>query len=107
MSGSKVTIENGKLKIIKEGKTKKFIKNVEQITFSAELAKKNEKKVLYITERAVFELRKEGLTLVEIANGIDIEKDILNNMEFKPIFAKEIKFMNKEIFLNKPMGLIF
>lgn len=105
--GLEIAIENGKLKIIKEGKTKKFIKNVEQITFSAELAKKNEKKVLYITERAVFELRKEGLTLVEIANGIDIEKDILNNMEFKPIFAKEIKFMNKEIFLNKPMGLIF
>ena len=47
------------------------------------------------------------MTLVEIANGIDIEKDILNNMEFKPILAKEIKFMNKEIFLNKPMGLIF
>ena len=105
--GLEIAIENGKLKIIKEGKTKKFIKNVEQITFSAELAKKNEKKVLYITERAVFELRKEGLTLVEIANGIDIEKDILNNMEFKPILAKEIKFMNKEIFLNKPMGLIF
>lgn len=105
--GLEIAVENGKLKIIKEGKTKKFIKNVEQITFSADLAKNNNKKVLYITERAVFELRKEGLTLIEIANGVDLEKDILANMEFKPLFAKEIKFMNKEIFLDKPMGLIF
>lgn len=105
--GLEIAVENGKLKIIKEGKTKKFIKNVEQITFSADLAKNNNKKVLYITERAVFELRKEGLTLIEIANGVDLEKDILANMEFKPLFAKEIKFMNKEIFLDKAMGLIF
>ncbi|MBQ3437584.1 MAG: acyl CoA:acetate/3-ketoacid CoA transferase [Fusobacterium sp.] len=105
--GLEIAVENGKLKIIKEGKTKKFMKNVEQITFSADLAKNNNKKVLYITERAVFELRKEGLTLIEIANGVDLEKDILANMEFKPLFAKEIKFMNKEIFLDKPMGLIF
>ena len=87
--GLEIAVENGKLKIIKEGKTKKFMKNVEQITFSADLAKNNNKKVLYITERAVFELRKEGLTLIEIANGVDLEKDILANMEFKPLFAKK------------------
>lgn len=45
--------------------------------------------------------------MIEIANGVDLEKDILANMEFKPLFAKEVKFMNKEIFLDKPMGLIF
>ena len=65
------------------------------------------KKVLYITERAVFELRREGLTLVEIADGIDIEKDIIANMEFKPILANEIKKMNQNIFFEKPMGLKF
>ena len=64
-----------------------------------------EKKILYVTERAVFELRKEGLTLIEVADGIDIEKDILANMEFKPILAKEIKKMDKNIFLEKPMGI--
>ena len=63
------------------------------------------KKILYVTERAVFELRKEGLTLIEVADGIDIEKDILANMEFKPILAKEIKKMDKNIFLEKPMGI--
>ena len=50
-------------------------------------------------------MRKEGLTLIEVADGIDIEKDILANMEFKPILAKEIKKMDKNIFLEKPMGI--
>ena len=74
---------------------------------TAKSSTKNNKKVLYITERAVFELRREGLTLVEIADGIDIEKDIIANMEFKPILANEIKKMNQNIFFEKPMGLKF
>lgn len=105
--GLEIEIKEGKLKILKEGKIKKFIKNVEQITFSGDFARKNNRKVTYITERAVFELRKEGLTLIEIADGIDIEKDILPNMEFKPKLADEIKKMNSSIFLEKPMGLQF
>lgn len=103
----KISCEDGKLNILKEGKFKKFIKNVEQITFSGDFAKKHNKKVLYITERAVFELRKEGLTLIEIAEGIDLEKDILANMDFIPLFDKEIKIMDKRIFLDNPMGLNF
>ena len=95
------------MKIIQEGKIKKFIKNVEQITFSGKLARDNKKKVLYITERAVFELREKGLTLIEIAEGIDIKKDILDNMEFEPILADEIKYMDKNIFMDKQMGLKF
>lgn len=105
--GLKVEVENGKMKIIQEGKIKKFIKNVEQITFSGKLARDNKKKVLYITERAVFELREKGLTLIEIAEGIDIKKDILDNMEFEPILADEIKYMDKNIFMDKQMGLKF
>ena len=100
-----IKVEDEKLKIVKEGKIKKFLKNVEQITFSGNFARENNKKILYVTERAVFELRKEGLTLIEVADGIDIEKDILANMEFKPILAKEIKKMDKNIFLEKPMGI--
>ena len=103
--GLEIKVEDEKLKIVKEGKTKKFLKNVEQITFSGNFARENNKKILYVTERAVFELRKEGLTLIEVADGIDIEKDILANMEFKPILAKEIKKMDKNIFLEKPMGI--
>lgn len=103
--GLEIKVEDEKLKIVKEGKIKKFLKNVEQITFSGNFARENNKKILYVTERAVFELRKEGLTLIEVADGIDIEKDILANMEFKPILAKEIKKMDKNIFLEKPMGI--
>lgn len=105
--GLKIELKDGKLKILQEGKIKKFLKNVEQITFSGEYARKNNKKVKYITERAVFELRKEGLVLIEIAEGIDIEKDIVQNMEFRPIISSDLKLMDKKIFLDENMGLTF
>ena len=63
------------------------------------MAKKLGKEVIYITERAVFELQEDGLHLVETAPGIDIEKDILNRMEFKPVIDKDIRIMDEEIFL--------
>lgn len=88
-----------------EGKIKKFINNVEQITFSGNLAKENQKKVTYVTERAVFELRKEGVTLVEIAPGVDLEKDILAQMDFVPVIAEDLKLMDSRIFKNEKMGL--
>lgn len=105
-NGLKIKIENERLIIVEEGKNKKFIKNVEQITFSGNIANQNNKKVKYITERAVFELSKEGVILTEIAPGIDLEKDILNNMEFKPLISKELKKMDLRLFLNKKMGLV-
>lgn len=103
--GLKIKVENGKLVILEEGKTKKFVPHVQQITFSGDLARENGKPVFYVTERAVFELRKEGLTLIEIAPGIDLEKDILNQMDFKPLIAKDLKEMDYRIFLDQPMGL--
>ncbi|UII57883.1 acyl CoA:acetate/3-ketoacid CoA transferase [Cytobacillus spongiae] len=105
--GLKVNAQNGQLQILQEGKAKKFIKSVEQITFSGNVARENAKKVLYITERAVFELRPEGLTLTEIAPGIDIGKDILDQMDFTPIIAEELKTMDERIFMDEPMGLNF
>lgn len=104
--GLKVAVDNGKLIIEQEGKIKKFIKNVEQITFSGKLAQQLEKKVLYITERAVFELKKEGLTLIEIAPGVDLEKDILNQMEFKPVISEDLKVMDQKIYEDKLMNLV-
>jgi propionate CoA-transferase len=100
-----IGVEKGKLKIIKEGSPKKFVKNVEQISFSGDYARKFGMKVLYVTERAVFELRKEGFTLVEIAPGIDIEKHILPQMDFKPLIAKDLKTMDPRIFAEGPMGI--
>ncbi|MEG2347862.1 MAG: acyl CoA:acetate/3-ketoacid CoA transferase [Cetobacterium sp.] len=105
--GLELSIESGELKILKEGRLKKFIKEVEQITFSGNFAINNNKKVFYITERAVFELQKEGLTLIEIAKGINLEKDVLNQMEFKPKISKNLKFMDRRIFSNEIMGIEF
>ncbi len=105
--GLKVEIEDGKLRIVNEGKFKKFLKNVEQITFSGDLAKFNGKKVTYVTERAVFELNKNGMILTEIAPGVDLEKDVLAQMDFVPVISENLKLMDQEIFMDKPMQLIF
>jgi len=101
-----IFVKDGKLIIEQDGIINKFINKVQQITFSADVARYNNKKVLYITERAVFNLAKEGLELIEIAPNVNIEKDILSHMEFKPIISKNIKEMDARIFKDKPMGLI-
>lgn len=103
--GLKVAVDNGKLIIEKEGKTKKFIPQVEQITFSGDYALEVGQPVLYITERAVFELRKEGLVLTEIAPGVDLQKNILEQMDFEPIVASDLKTMDERIFKDELMGL--
>jgi len=94
----KVTAEDGKVKILQEGNQLKFIDHIEQITFSGKYAAKSNKPILYVTERAVFTLIDGELTLIEIAPGIDLEKDILAHMEFKPRIAADLKLMPQEIF---------
>lgn len=103
--GFKADCKDGKLHIIEEGKKKKFVKEIEHITFSGKYAVKVKQPVLYITERAVFELREEGLTLIEIAPGADLEKDILAQMEYKPVIADDLKEMDPRIFRDEIMGL--
>ena len=104
--GLKQKIENGKLVIEQEGTLKKFVKKSLQLTFDANLALSRGKKLLYITERCVFEKVKEGLKLIEIAPGVDIQKHILDQMEFKPIIPEGgPKMMPAEIFQEKWGGL--
>ena len=103
--GLRVAVEDQKLKIVNEGKLKKFLKDVQQVTFSGEYARAKGQPVLYVTERAVFELRKEGLTLIEIAPGLDLQKDILDQMDFKPLIASPLKTMDAKIFQDGPMGI--
>lgn len=98
--GLKLSIDEKGISILNEGKNKKFIKNVEQITFSSETANSNSQPVYYVTERAVFKLEKDGLHLIEIAPGINLEKDIYPYMEFKPILSKNLKLMDLKIFNN-------
>ena len=103
--GLEVRADSGKLIIEKEGSVKKFMKKVNHITFSGEYAREKGQPVLYITERCVLELKKDGLHLVEIAPGVDIDKDILPHMEFKPIITAQPKLMDARIFTNAIMGL--
>ena len=103
--GLEIEISEGKLIIAREGMHRKFIENVEQVTFSGRYAAEKGQKVLYITERAVFELNREGLLLTEVAPGIDIERDILSQMDFKPAVSESLKQMDARIFREIPMGL--
>lgn len=103
--GLKAHIENGKLKIDQEGKGSKFLKHVEQVTFSGRYAFKNKQPVLYVTERCVFELREDGLYLIEVAPGIDIQKQIIDLMEFEPKIDGAVKIMDSRIFNEEKMGL--
>jgi propionate CoA-transferase len=96
--GLKVAAKDGKLEILQEGKVRKFRDQVEQITFSGKYAAKTGQPVIYVTERAVFRLIEGAMTLTEIAPGIDLEKNILAQMDFKPRVLPELKSMPADIF---------
>lgn len=83
--GLEVAVHDGKLQIVKEGCVKKFVKQVEQVSFSGLIARESGRDVLIVTERAVFRLQPDGVELTEVAPGIDIDKDVLEQMEFAPI----------------------
>jgi propionate CoA-transferase len=104
-AGLKVSIENDALRIIQEGKVKKFIDQVEHVTFSGRYALEKRQPVLYITERCVFALTAEGMALVEIAPGVDLEKDILAQMDFEPIVKEQPQVMDERIFRTVSMDL--
>lgn len=93
------------LKIKKDGQSIKFVKRVEEITFNGQDALKRGQNIMAITERAVFRLEKGGLKLIEIAPGVDLQKHILDKMEFKPIIADDLIKMDLKLFQPAPMGL--
>lgn len=103
--GLREEICDGKLVITHEGAVQKFIDKVGQITFSADYAHKHNQQVMFITERCVFVLTDKGLVLTEIAPGVDLQKDILDQMEFVPHIAEDLKTMDERIFRDEPMGL--
>ena len=88
----------GKVRIESEGTMRKFVGKVNQITFSAKYARRSSQPVLYITERAVFCLKDDGLHLTEIAPGVDLEKDVLAHMDFRPIVDAGLKTMDPALF---------
>ena len=100
-----IAVSDGALKINSDGSEIKFVKEVQQITFSGEYALKFGQEILYISERAVFRLTPEGLMLIEIAPGVDLHKDVLGKMEFLPLISPDLKTMDPRIFRNEKMGL--
>jgi len=100
-----IECRDGSLRIVRDGDIKKFVTQVEHVTFSGDVARRSGKVVLYVTERCVFRLTMDGLELIEIAPGIDLGRDILAKMDFKPLIPKKPALMDKRIFAAEPMGL--
>ena len=103
--GLKEEVRDGRLVILQEGRSKKFRRQVEQITFSGDYAVKSGQDVTFLTERAVLKLTPDGLMLTEIAPGVELEQDILAQMEFRPLISPELREMDHRIFQAGPMGL--
>lgn len=103
--GLSVKAGDGKLSILQEGKTIRVVDKVQGICFNGPRMHRQGKEVLYVTERAVFRLGAQGPVLTEVAPGVDIERDIINRMGFKPAIAPDLKRMDERIFRKEPMGL--
>lgn len=103
--GLECSFEDNKLHVNKEGSIIKCVKKLQQISYNGNIARKKGQKMHYVTERAVFELRPEGLTLIEIAPGIDLQTQVLDMMEFKPLISENLKEMDSAIYSDGPFGL--
>jgi len=102
--GVKMSWSDGKTSILQEGKFNKFVSQLQQISYSGPYASELGQKVLYITERAVFQAGPGGLELIEIAPGVDLQKDILARMDFQPKISPALREMDARIFLPEKMG---
>lgn len=104
MGKAKLKVGDGRLEILEEGSIRKFVEKVGQITFSGRYAPADQE-VLYVTERAVFKLIDHKMTLTEIAPGIDLQKDVLDQIGFAPVISPELKPMDEGIFRETWGGL--
>ena len=91
-------MSNQGLHVEQEGQTQKFVSNVSNIDFNADYAKSLQQEIYYVTERAVFQLTQDGLMLIEIAPGLDIERDVIAQMGFRPLVSKNLKTTDTSIY---------
>ena len=104
-AGAKLEVGGGKLTIVKEGKTRKFVHNAEHITFSGAIGRTRGQRVTYVTERCVIDLADDGLVVREIAPGIDLQRDVLEQAEIPLRVAEDLRVMDAALFIDAPMGL--
>lgn len=103
--GLKTSFSEKGIKIEQEGKFKKLVKEVQQISYNGRIALERGQKMLYVTERAVFKLTAKGIMLVEVAKGVDIQKDILDQMEFTPLIANNLRYTSTDFYKTGVCGL--
>ena len=100
-----IAVGGGRLNIRRDGEVAKFVEHVGQVTFSGERARDEGRPVLFITERCVLRLCDDGLELIEIAPGVDLDRDVLGRMAFRPRIAPDLRLMDAAIFTDAPLGL--
>jgi acyl CoA:acetate/3-ketoacid CoA transferase len=104
-AGAKLEIHDGAVRIAKEGRVKKLVEAVEQISFSGPRAVDQGQDIVYVTERCVLRLEKDGLTVTELAPGVDLGRDVLAQAEFPLRVAKDIRRMEPALFHAAPISL--
>ncbi len=103
--GLEVKIGDGRLQIVSEGRKRKFVSKLEEVTINAQQRLKRGQQVKYITERGVLRLETRGLVLEEVAPGVDVKRDILGQSDFPILIDDNLKEMDRRIFVDRPMGL--
>jgi len=104
--GLELALKSGKLRIVKEGKTRKFTRAVEHVTFSGRRARINQQDITFVTERCVIKLGPTGLTVTEIAPGVDLACDVLAQADIELRVSPNLKTMDARLFKPEPMGLV-
>ena len=104
-AGAKLEVGDGRLKIVQEGKSRKLVDEVEHVTFSGRMARLRGQKISYVTERCVIDLSAEGLTVREIAPGVDLKRDVLDQAAFELKVDPHLKVMEASLFRNAPLNL--
>ena len=103
--GLEVACVDGALRIVKEGRHKKFVSRIDHVSYSGPFAAQEGRTSVFVTERAIFKTVDGGLELIEIAPGVDLDKDVLQHMGFRPKIATDLRRMDKRLFAPAPMNL--
>ena len=103
--GLELDIGEHGVRIVRDGELSKFVPKVREISFNGRLARERGQQVRYITDRAVFALEDDGLVLIEVAPGVDVERDVLGRIDFRPRVAENLREMDRRLYASGPMGL--